>query len=78
MSVEGAMATDAAAKTVKGREERWREEASFFDGWAEKSDDEGLPIEAVTFRRYARAGLRRRFNKEFRFRLMGDLRGSAM
>jgi 2-polyprenyl-3-methyl-5-hydroxy-6-metoxy-1,4-benzoquinol methylase len=72
------MATAATVKPAKAREERWRDEASFFDGWAEKSDDQGLPIEAVTFRRYARAGLRRRFSKEFRFRVMGDLRGKRI
>jgi len=72
------MATEATVNAAKGREERWRDEASFFDGWAEKSGDQDLPIEAVTFRRYARPKLRRRFNKEFRFRLMGDLRGKQM
>ena len=72
------MSTDSAVQAVKPREERWRREASFFDGWAQRSSDDALPIDPLAFRRYTRPVLRRRFNKEFRFRVMGDLGGKSL
>jgi SAM-dependent methyltransferase len=62
----------------RSREERWREEAAFFDQEAGRVGDESLPIDPLALERYSRSGLRRRFNKEFRFRLMGDLRGRTV
>lgn len=64
--------------THKPREERWREEAAFFDGLAERMTDETLPIDPLALERYSRPVLRRRFNKEFRLRLMGDLTGKTV
>jgi len=72
------MSTDSAVHAVKPREERWREEASFFDSWAQKWGEEALPIDPLALQRYTRPVLRRRFNKEFRFRVMGDLRGKTL
>ena len=72
------MSTDATAHAVKTREERWKEEASFFDSWAQKWGDDGLPIDPLALQRYTRPVLRRRFNKEFRFRVMGDLRDKTL
>jgi 2-polyprenyl-3-methyl-5-hydroxy-6-metoxy-1,4-benzoquinol methylase len=57
---------------LKEREERWREEASFFD---QRAGGINLaPIDPLTLARY-QGPLRRRFNKEYRLRLLGDLRG---
>ena len=70
------MATWATAEGV--RAERWREEAAFFDRAAQDIGDEALPIDPLALRRYSAPVLRRRFNKEFRFRLMGDLRGKTI
>jgi 2-polyprenyl-3-methyl-5-hydroxy-6-metoxy-1,4-benzoquinol methylase len=70
------MATWATAGSA--REERWREEAAFFDEVADRIGDEALPIDPLALRRYSSPALRRRFNKEFRFRLMGDLRGKTV
>jgi 2-polyprenyl-3-methyl-5-hydroxy-6-metoxy-1,4-benzoquinol methylase len=72
------MSTDSPVYAVKPREERWREEARFFDGWAEKWGEDALPIDPLALQRYTRPVLRRRFNKEFRFRVMGDLRGKTL
>ena len=60
------------------REERWRQEAAFFDDVARREGDEALPIDALALRRYTRPRLRRRFHNEFRFRLMGDLTGRSI
>jgi 2-polyprenyl-3-methyl-5-hydroxy-6-metoxy-1,4-benzoquinol methylase len=72
------MSTDSTAHAVKSREERWKDEARFFDAWAQKWGDDGLPIDPLALQRYTRPVLRRRFNKEFRFRVMGDLRGKTL
>ena len=60
----------------KPREQRWQEEASFFDAQAAKAGDI-QPIDPLILQRY-RDLQRRRFNKEYRFRLMGDLRGKTV
>jgi len=72
------MSTDSAAHAVKSREERWRDEARFFDTWAQQWGDDALPIDPLALERYTRTVLRRRFNKEFRFRVMGDLKGKTL
>jgi 2-polyprenyl-3-methyl-5-hydroxy-6-metoxy-1,4-benzoquinol methylase len=63
---------------AKSREARWEEEARFFDSLAQSVDESKLPIDRLAYERYTRPVLRRRFNKEFRFRTMGDLRGKAI
>lgn len=68
----------AAATLGKPREERWKEEAAFFDERAQQTDESALPMDPLALRRYTRVPLRRRFNKEFRLRLMGDLRGRSV
>jgi 2-polyprenyl-3-methyl-5-hydroxy-6-metoxy-1,4-benzoquinol methylase len=64
-----------ANEPLKARQERWREEASFFDKTA--AEIEPKPIDPLTLRRYA-GPLRRRFSMEYRFRLPGDLRGKKV
>ena len=59
---------------TKPREQRWEEEARFFDDWARKI--EVKPIPDITLARYSSA--RDRYNKEFRFHLLGDLRGKRV
>src|SRR5262245_38586768 len=61
-----------------GREARWNQEARFFDRWADRIDESKLPIDPLAWKRYTNPRLRLRFNKEFRFRLLGDLRGKAL
>jgi len=58
--------------------ERWEQEAAFFDQRAASVQDMALPIDPLAFRRYTRPGLRRRFNKEFRFRIIGNLEGKRL
>lgn len=60
------------------REKRWREEAAFFDHWAEEAQITIGPIDPLALERYRHTPLRRRFNKEFRFRILGDLRGKRL
>ena len=68
--------TDDRTVTIDRRhEERWEQEAAFFDRQAARVEDMALPIDPLAFRRYTRPALRRRFNKEFRFRLLGNLAG---
>jgi len=62
----------------KPRETRWREEAAFFDDVAGRTSEESLPLDPLAVERYSRPVLRRRFNKEFRFRLLGDLEGKTV
>jgi SAM-dependent methyltransferase len=63
---------------VKGREERWREEAAFFDRAAERIDVTTLRIDPMALQRYTRPVLRRRFNKEYRFKVLGPVAGKAL
>lgn len=72
------MQTDSDCSPRKPREERWQKEAAFFDQRAQEMGDEALPIDPLALRRYSRPALRRRFNKEFRFKLMGDLKGKSI
>ena len=61
-----------------GRQTRWEEEARFFDQAAEHVDEARLPIDPLTLARYSRPVLRKRFNKEFRFRVLGGLAGKTL
>jgi 2-polyprenyl-3-methyl-5-hydroxy-6-metoxy-1,4-benzoquinol methylase len=56
-------------------EVRWKQEAEFFDRWAETVTDDELRIDPLALRRYTRPRLRRRFHKEHRLAVLGDLRG---
>jgi 2-polyprenyl-3-methyl-5-hydroxy-6-metoxy-1,4-benzoquinol methylase len=61
---------------VKPREQRWKEESSFFDEWAKNGSVS--EISPLTLARYGSRHLRRRFSKEFRLRLLGDLQGKRV
>ncbi len=61
----------------KTREQRWKEEAQFFDQQAAKAGEQIRPVDPLVLRRYGQQQ-RRRFNKEYRFRLLGDLRGKTV
>jgi 2-polyprenyl-3-methyl-5-hydroxy-6-metoxy-1,4-benzoquinol methylase len=56
------------------REKRWEEEATFFDRYATEAQASIRPIDPLTLKRYSRIALRLRFNKEFRFHILGNLR----
>ena len=62
-----------ASRVPPPREKRWEEEAAYFDAWAKTVSV--TPIAPVTLARYGSDHLRRRFSKEFRLQLLGDLRG---
>jgi hypothetical protein len=64
-----------ANQPLKTREERWREEASYFDKSVAKID--ARPMDPLAVARY-QGPLHRRFNKEFRLRLLGDVRGKKV
>ena len=68
----------AGAPRVKTREERWSEEAAFFDRAAQGVDTASLVLDPIAFGRYTRPKLRRRFSKEYRFHLLGDLQGRTL
>jgi len=70
--IMGSCVTD---QPLKERQDRWREEASFFDKTAAEIDLQ--PMDPLALERY-RGPLRRRFNKEYRLRLLGDLRGKKV
>jgi len=57
------------------QQQRWGTEARFFDEWASQAAEALKPVDPRTLARYGARSPRRRFNKEFRFRLLGDLRG---
>ena len=56
---------------------RWRREAEFFDREAESAMANMRPVSAATVRRYGELR-RRRFSKEFRFRVLGPLTGRSV
>ena len=67
------------APSADPRLARWRSEASFFDRYAEQALAEGVkPFNAPLLRRYLRPSLRRRFSKEYRLRLLGNLGGKKV
>jgi 2-polyprenyl-3-methyl-5-hydroxy-6-metoxy-1,4-benzoquinol methylase len=61
----------------KTDQERWKHEAEFFDRDAEQAMARLKPVDPRTIHRYG-ALRRRRFNKEFRFRVLGDLAGKKV
>jgi len=63
---------------MKSRDQRWAEEAAFFDVAAEHTGRATLVIDPLAIARYAQPIPRRRFNKEFRFRVMGPLAGKRI
>jgi len=64
-------------QSENSRQERWKSEAKFFDEWAAKAAQHITPTDPLAIRRYS-TPLRRKFNKEFRFLLMGSLRGKSL
>lgn len=60
---------------AKDQQERWHDEASFFDKFV--GDVEVAPIDPLTLARY-RGPLRKRFSKEFRLRVLGALPGKSV
>ena len=60
---------------LKERQDRWRDEASFFDKATAAVDI--APIDPLTLARY-QGPLRSRFSKEYRLRLLGDLHGKRL
>lgn len=65
------------ARNVTGpsRQSRWSAEASFFDRVANEKSDQHLQLDPLTVRRYAAPSPRRRFHPEYRFRVLGPLKG---
>lgn len=56
---------------------RWSREAAFFDQEAEAAMARVQPVNPATIKRYGELR-RRRFSKEFRFRVMGSLKGKSV
>ncbi len=65
------------APSENSRQERWKTEAEFFDEWAEKAAQEITPTDPLALKRYS-PPLRRKFQKEFCFLLMGRLSGKSV
>lgn len=64
--------------SVRSEEEaRWKREAEFFDHEAEAALTRIQPVSVETIRRYGELR-RRRFSKEYRFRLLGPLAGKTV
>src|SRR5437762_12468076 len=63
---------------TKKREERWQQEAEFFDEWADVAAHSLQPIDPLSLHRYGSSRLRRRFNIEYRFRVLGSLAGKKV
>jgi 2-polyprenyl-3-methyl-5-hydroxy-6-metoxy-1,4-benzoquinol methylase len=80
MKLTGApdMSTSTETNAAKPREERWREEAAFFDRAARQIGTIDLPIDPLALQRYAGPVLRSRFNKEYRFKVLGSLKGKTL
>jgi 2-polyprenyl-3-methyl-5-hydroxy-6-metoxy-1,4-benzoquinol methylase len=58
-------------------EQRWKEEAEFFDKEAQRAMERLTPVDPATIERYGKLR-RRRFNKEYRFRVLGPLTGKKV
>lgn len=56
------------------RQTRWSTEATFFDGVASQRCD-ALKLDPLVLARYGNSLLRRRFHTEYRFRILGSLKG---
>lgn len=54
---------------------RWEKEAEFFDGVAHRRSQETQLIDPLALARYGASSPRRRFNLEYRFRILGSLQG---
>lgn len=65
------------AQSENFRQDRWKSEAEFFDEWAAKAALNIAPTDPLALRRYS-PPLRRKFNKEFRFLLMGSFKGKLL
>lgn len=61
---------------AKTREQRWEEEAAAFDRQADRTAEQLAPLSSPVLRRYANP--RRIYSKEFRFKILGDLRGQSV
>jgi 2-polyprenyl-3-methyl-5-hydroxy-6-metoxy-1,4-benzoquinol methylase len=72
------MNVPATGPPAQAAAERWKAEAAFFDRAAARVDAARLPIDPLTWRRYTRPVLRRRFSYEYRFRLLGNLAGRTL
>jgi 2-polyprenyl-3-methyl-5-hydroxy-6-metoxy-1,4-benzoquinol methylase len=76
-AVPGADAPFDAAAPNDARTARWSSEATFFDRIADQIGGQLRPLEPAVVERYRKA--RRSWcNKEFRFQLLGDLRGKRV
>jgi 2-polyprenyl-3-methyl-5-hydroxy-6-metoxy-1,4-benzoquinol methylase len=72
------MTTGVVGTTHRLREERWKEEADFFDNEARRVQEGRLPLDPLALRRYSGSSLRKRFSMEFRFSLLGCLKGRSV
>lgn len=77
-SLVAPLPADAGIPAPKPRSQRWAEEAAFFDAQAEQINAAALAVDPLALERYSKPVLRRRFNKEFRFRIMGRLAGKRI
>lgn len=60
------------------RSDHWTGEAGFFDAVAERHRAQLQPTDPLAIARYSSPRLRRRFARELRFRIVGDLRGKVV
>lgn len=60
------------------RQKPWETEASFFDELAARGTDEIKQVDPMAVARYSAPRLRRRFCREFQFRLLGNLSGKSV
>jgi 2-polyprenyl-3-methyl-5-hydroxy-6-metoxy-1,4-benzoquinol methylase len=58
-------------------QQRWKQEAEFFDAEARLEMERLAPVDPRTIERYGKLQ-RRRFNKEYRFRVIGSLAGKKV
>lgn len=74
------MTTTSAVRTSTPEERslRWDKEARFFDNIAADVDESTLHIDPLALQRYTQPVLRKRFNKELRFRILGSLAGKNL
>jgi 2-polyprenyl-3-methyl-5-hydroxy-6-metoxy-1,4-benzoquinol methylase len=64
-------------QSADSQQKRWKSEAEFFDEWAAGAARHLSATDPLAIRRYSHQ-LRGKFNKEFRFHLMGSLRGKSL
>jgi 2-polyprenyl-3-methyl-5-hydroxy-6-metoxy-1,4-benzoquinol methylase len=72
------MSSATEAVPAGPRAERWLEEAAFFDRAARRAGDGALPLDPLAVRRYTRPVPRKRFSVEYRFGILGSLRGKSV